>query len=60
MEEEEDFLGSLIGVVAGVFLGLAGIALLENLLGYRCPHCKKSIQKNITICPHCHNHLRWK
>lgn len=59
-EEEEDVIGSLIGIAAGAFLGLAGVALLDSLLGYRCPYCNKRIPKNARRCDHCHNYVRWE
>ncbi|WP_406661334.1 hypothetical protein V7O66_02090 [Methanolobus sp. ZRKC3] len=59
LEDGEDFWGSLIGAAAGIFLGMAGVAILDSLAGYRCPRCKNKIQKNDTMCKHCHNYLRW-
>ena len=59
-EEEDDLWGPAIGAVAGILLGVAGIALLDSLLGYRCPHCNSKIPKNTRRCDHCHNYVGWE
>lgn len=58
--EDDDLLSSLIGAGAAILLGMAGAAILDSLAGYRCPHCKKKIEKNSTMCRHCHSVLRWQ
>ena len=56
---DDDLLGTIIGIGAGVLFGLVGAAILDSILGYRCPYCNYKIPKNTTLCPQCNNYLRW-
>jgi len=52
---DDDFVGAL----AGIFLGLMGLAILASIFGPKCPSCKKSLERKVPICPHCGVYLEW-
>lgn len=52
--------GEAIGaILLGILGGLALAAILEALTKPKCPVCKHTIEKGITICPHCQASLQW-
>lgn len=48
------------GLIGGIALGAIGLAVLSNLSNPKCPECKGSIKKGISVCPHCGTYLEWK
>ena len=54
----EDILGALIGIGAGVFLGLLGAAVLDSLSRPKCPYCNNPVEKNAIYCENCNTLLR--
>lgn len=51
--------GTFIGVVAALGLGLLGAAIIDAFSKSKCPHCKSSVNQNAPYCPMCHTVLRW-
>jgi hypothetical protein len=58
-KNDEDIAGAIIGIGAGILLGMLGAAILDSLSGPRCPNCKHKIEKNAPYCPNCDALLRW-
>ena len=48
------------GLIAGVFLGAIGLAVLASATNPRCPACKKSVKKREPVCTSCGALLEWK
>ncbi|MDI3486240.1 MAG: hypothetical protein PWQ50_1460 [Methanolobus sp.] len=55
----EDVIGTIIGIGAGLFLGMLGAAIIDSVLGYRCPNCNSKIEQNSRYCRYCNTPLRW-
>ena len=49
----------IVDFVAALFLGAVGLAIISSLFNPRCPNCKKRIEKDVYICPHCGAYLEW-
>lgn len=56
----EDVVGAVIGIGAGILLGLLGVAVIEALTKPKCPNCKKPVDCNTPYCQSCHAVLRWQ
>ena len=57
---EEDIIGAVIGIILTLFFGLLAAAILDSLIGYKCPNCKHTIIKDSDYCDNCHTYLRWE
>jgi len=55
-----DVLGAIFGIALGIVGGIALAALLNALLGPRCPVCQRQIQRGISMCPYCRTYLQWQ
>lgn len=51
-------IGRIIGNIAGIFLGLLGVAILDSLSYYRCPNCNYPLKRNAKCCGNCKTVLR--
>jgi len=50
----------VLGVIAGIILGLVGVAILSAIFGQpRCPRCGRPVQRGTEVCPHCGAQLEW-
>jgi hypothetical protein len=47
---DEDIAGAIIGISAGILLGLLGAAIIDSLTGPRCPNCNHKVQRNVPNC----------
>ena len=56
---DEDILGAIIGIGAGILLGLLGAAILDSFSGTHCPNCHHKIERYAPYCPNCNIALRW-
>jgi len=56
---EDDIAGAIIGIGAGILLGLLGAAILDSLTGPRCPNCNHKVQRDAPYCSYCNTYLRW-
>ena len=50
---------AIAGIALGIIGGLALGALLDYLLGPKCPNCNQPIKKEMSRCPHCGRFLEW-
>lgn len=48
------------GLLAGLFLGAVGLAILSSVINPKCPSCKNSVKKGDPLCPSCGTLLEWK
>ncbi len=39
--------------IAGIILGVLGIAALAAIASKRCPVCDKTVVRGTSVCPHC-------
>lgn len=39
--------------IAGIILGILGLAAIAALVPKKCPVCGNSVQRGSSICPHC-------
>lgn len=46
-------MGSDSDTLAGILLGILGIAVLAKIFEKKCPYCGKSVQGGSKSCPHC-------
>lgn len=60
MGKGDEVIGAVIGIAAGVGLGLLGAAIINALTKTRCPNCKSYVDRNAPYCNECHVALRWK
>lgn len=51
---------AIAGIALGILGGLALGALLDYLLGPKCPNCNQPIKREIAICPHCGVLIEWR
>lgn len=51
---------AIVGIALGILGGLALGALLDYLLGLKCPKCNQPIKKEMARCPHCGRFLEWR
>jgi predicted amidophosphoribosyltransferase len=50
----------VVGAIAGVVLGLLGIAVLASIFGKpKCPRCGKTLPGKVRVCPYCGAPLEW-
>jgi len=56
---EDDIAGAIIGICAGIFLGMLGTAILDSLSGPKCPNCNHKVETNALYCNYCNTYLRW-
>lgn len=60
MSNGQGNLGEAIGtIIVGILGGIALAALLEWLIGPRCPVCQEQIHRGVSFCPHCQTPLTW-
>jgi hypothetical protein len=57
--DEDDGAGVVIGILAGIGLGLLGAAIINSLSKTKCPSCGNLVERNAPYCPNCHVSLRW-
>jgi len=55
-EDEENDLWSFL---AALLLGAVGLAIIGSIFQPKCPHCNRSIERGIVVCPHCGGYIRW-
>ena len=60
MENDDDDWGGLLGIVAGVGLGLLGAAIIDALTKPKCPNCGFAVERNTSYCNNCQTILRWQ
>ena len=48
------------GLIAGLFLGAVGLAILSSAINPRCPACKNPVKKGEPVCPSCGTLLEWR
>jgi predicted amidophosphoribosyltransferase len=58
MGEKKD--DDIWGLLAGLFIGAVGIAILSSLTNPKCPNCKNPVKKGDPYCPVCSTLLEWK
>lgn len=54
--DTEDWVSGAILLISG----FVGLALLYDYLKPKCPACKKNVETNMTVCPHCGAYLYWR
>lgn len=60
MGSSQDAIGTLGGIILGVLGGIALAAIIDALIGTRCPVCGGRIEEGVPVCPHCHSALEWR
>ena len=48
------------GLVAGLFLGAVGLAILASAVNPKCPACKRPVKKGEPVCSSCGALLAWR
>ena len=60
MSKWDEVRAAIIGISAGIGLGIFGAELIEWLAGSRCPNCGSFVKRNEPYCNKCHSILRWQ
>ena len=48
------------GLVAGLFLGAVGLAILASAVNPKCPVCKRPVKNGEPVCISCGALLTWR
>lgn len=51
---------AIAAITLGVLGGIAAAAIINFLLGSRCPVCNNQISQGTRQCPHCKTFLEWR
>ena len=43
--------------MVGIVLGILGIAAIAAIVSKKCPICNKTVQRGISVCPHCESQI---
>lgn len=50
----------VLGLVAGLVLGVIGLAVLTSAAKPKCPACGKAVKRGEPVCASCGTWLKWK
>lgn len=51
---------AVIAITLGILGGLAAAAIINWLVGSKCPACNKQISQGTKLCPYCKTSLEWE
>lgn len=58
MGKLDKIIGTILGILIGLFTGLAGAAIMRYYFR-ECPLCEKTIKYKSSTCEHCGVGLEW-
>ena len=56
MDGSTFFLGMLIGIALGMYIGLKIRPRIETPF-FACPNCGEAVRTGGSVCPHCHRNV---